>query len=156
MRTIKGFEGLYSISKLGKVYSHKRSIELSPKIDKNNYEEVGLIKNGKRKYIRVHRLVAAAFIPNPENKPQVNHKDGNPRNNHVDNLEWNTGFENQKHRVEILKRGIKQISQFSMSGELLGVFESIKKAAEATGIDKSFISACASGRYKNNTKHIWI
>lgn len=71
--------------------------------EKRDYRQVTVSKNGKQRQYLVHRLVAEAFIPNPENKPQVNHIDGNPSNNNANNLEWVTQSENNKHSLENLK-----------------------------------------------------
>ena len=98
-RPIEGYEGLYEVSNTGRVRSldmyvkgksyrlHKGKV-LSPGKNKNGYLKVNLHYNGKRETITVHRLVAQAFIENPDNLPQVNHKDEDKTNNNVDNLEW--------------------------------------------------------------------
>lgn len=115
-KAVKGYEGLYEVSNTGKVRSINRTIvdkngvakkikgkELFftiSKLDEKNHQpraSVQLWKENKSKLCMVHRLVAIAFISNPENKPTVNHIDGNPLNNYVDNLEWATYSENQKH-----------------------------------------------------------
>ena len=119
-KTIKGFEGLYEVSNTGKVRSIDRVIitkngvkktikgkELFftiSKIDEKSHcprASVQLWKNNQAFLKKVHRLVAEAFIPNPENKPTVNHIDGNPLNNNVENLEWNTYSENEKHAYKL-------------------------------------------------------
>ena len=93
-RDIEGYEGLYQVSNLGRVKSlncrgHKGCIGiLTPRFDGKGYEMVALYKEGKARNTKVHRLVAQAFIPNPNNYPQVNHKDEDKTNNCVDNLEW--------------------------------------------------------------------
>lgn len=89
----------YQVSDLGNIKSLKwgKEIILKPKVTTKGYLEAHFRINGKDKIFKVHRLVAMAFIPNPENKPQVNHIDGNKLNNRVDNLEWATNGENQKH-----------------------------------------------------------
>lgn len=98
---IDGYEGLYSISSKGNIYSwHSgHSILLKPTNHngKEPYYYVSLCKNGKVKKQLVHRLVAMTFIPNPDKKLQVNHIDGNVHNNHINNLEWVTNAENTKH-----------------------------------------------------------
>ena len=106
-KDIKGYEGFYQVSNLGRVKSLSRSIYYSkgytvyrkgkikkPSFDKNGYPQIGLCKNGTVITRKIHRLVAEAFIPNPENKPEINHKDENKTNNYVDNLEWVTEKEN--------------------------------------------------------------
>lgn len=101
-KTIEGFEN-YFISNLGNVKNNKFNKEkkLSKSKSTLGYEVVLLYKHGKRTLFYVHRLVAIAFIPNPENKPQVNHIDGNKLNNNVYNLEWNTAKENINHAYDI-------------------------------------------------------
>ncbi len=98
-KDVVGYEGLYKVSNTGVVRSMKRHVNLKPGLTKFNYHHVGLYKDGKTKTSRVHRIVGIAFIPNPENKPQINHIDGNKINNHVSNLEWNTASENLYHAL---------------------------------------------------------
>ena len=108
-KDIKGYEGLYQISSLGRVKSLSRKISnekrtylskekiLKIHLRKDGYCRIGLTKNKKQQQFLVHRLVSHAFIPNPENKPCINHKDGDKENNYVNNLEWCTSSENNKH-----------------------------------------------------------
>jgi hypothetical protein len=84
----------YLIFKEGMVFSIKRNIFLKEAMNKDGYKNVNLSKNGKQNFFRIHRLVALVYIPNPLNKPEVNHIDGNKLNNNVSNLEWNTHSEN--------------------------------------------------------------
>jgi len=86
-----------NIRKNGRIDNRKGKV-LKPKIDKYGYQVITLSKNGIRKTYTIHQLVAKAFIPNPENKKTINHKDGNKMNNYVDNLEWATEKENQQHK----------------------------------------------------------
>lgn len=95
-KDVKGYEGLYSVSNKGRVKSHIKNRILSPQDNGVGYFKVILV-GGKRAYI--HRLVADAFLPNPHNRTEVNHKDSNPSNNSVENLEWVSSSENSKHAV---------------------------------------------------------
>lgn len=112
-KDIKGYEGLYQISNFGNVKALEKSVwngktnlyfpEIirKPNFDKDGYLNITLSKNSKAKTFKIHRLVAKAFIDNPGNLPEVNHKDGNKSNNFVNNLEWITRSENQKHAFRI-------------------------------------------------------
>lgn len=100
-KPIEGYPD-YRISNFGRVISLKRDIPrlLKPSTDRYGYLKVTLTENSKHDpNCKIHRLVAAAFIQNPENKPDLNHKDGNKANNHVSNLEWCTRSENTKHAI---------------------------------------------------------
>jgi hypothetical protein len=91
----------YEVSNLGRVKSNgQRKTILKPTINSKGYHRIGLMLGSKKKNYRVHRLVALAFIPNPDDKPEVNHKDGNKDNNVVDNLEWSTHSENVQHSFD--------------------------------------------------------
>lgn len=96
MKAIQGFEGLYSVTRNGLVYSY-RSERFLKTSENANYKIVTLCGKGTRLVQYVHRLVALAYIPNPKNLPEVNHIDGNPYNNDVGNLEWATYSGNLKH-----------------------------------------------------------
>lgn len=116
-KLIEGYDH-YLVSTWGKIYRIDKAFqveadyqhmtrklsELSTEETSKGYLRVYLSKNGKRKHHKVHRLVAQAFIPNPDNKPQVNHIDGNKKNNSITNLEWVTDTENKERRKEILDK----------------------------------------------------
>lgn len=99
-KDIKGYEGLYQVSNLGRLKSYQRVKAgklVSLQKTKDGYLQTDLYKDKVRKAVRIHRLVAEAFIPNPDGKLEVNHKNGNKENNEVDNLEWSTKQENIDH-----------------------------------------------------------
>lgn len=100
-KPITGFEN-YEVSTWGIVY--KNGIALKPEVHCKGYLRVDLYNGQERKHMKVHRLVANAFIPNPENKPQINHIDGNKNNNSVTNLEWVTDAENKSHQMKLKRR----------------------------------------------------
>ena len=117
-KPIVGYEGLYEISNLGVIKSLRRTVNkgkchrtwgehfIKYGVDGCGYFRTNLAKDGVNKTFKVHRLVAEAFIPNPNNLPEVNHKDGNKQNNCVDNLEWCDRHHNMKHAVNI---GLKKL-----------------------------------------------
>ena len=117
---IKDYEGFYKVSNTGKVFSCRRQKYLSQKSDKDGYKEVCLCVDEVRKYKRVHRLVAEAFIPNEESLPIINHKDGDKTNNHVSNLEWTTNYGNVIHGFNTNIEG-KTLSSLSKEEMLLVV-----------------------------------
>lgn len=99
MNNLIGFDNYY-ITKDGTVINKKNKRIVKQRIEINGYVRVGIYKNSIQKMMFVHRLVAETYIPNPDNKPQVNHIDGDKQNNHVSNLEWCTASENFTHARE--------------------------------------------------------
>ncbi len=134
-----------SIRKNGRIDNRKGKI-LKPGIDKYGYLRIIITNKGKRKEYLVHRLVAMAFIPNPDNKPTVNHKDGNKQNNNVENLEWATHKEQKQHAIEhhlcdFNIKGLKKANErrsikILYDGE---TYNSIREASRKTGVCQSTI-----------------
>lgn len=150
---VKGFPE-YLIHRDGRVYNFKKKIFIKSRIDKG-YASVVL----NDKDFAVHRLVATQFIPNPENKKCVNHKDGNKLNNHVDNLEWSTHSENTTHayKNDLISTTLS-VRQYSLDGKYIKTFPSLASAAKEIGIthsQTSDISKCSKGKSKYAHGYIW-
>ena len=162
---IKGYEGLYEVSDQGRVRSLKFGKEriLSPGKLQNGYLRVNFCKNGEQKNLLVHRLVAQAFIPNPDNLPQVNHKDQDQENNSVQNREWCDGKYNINYgtcikRVsEKLTNGklSKPVLQYTKSGEFVREWKSARDVQRTIGYFHNYISNCCNGRYKSAYGYVW-
>jgi hypothetical protein len=158
-KDIKGYEGLYMISTVGRVKSliYNKEKILKPGADSCGYLQVGLCKDGNKVYYLVHRLVAQAFIANPENLPEVNHKDETRKNN-VENLEWCSHIYNSNYgtRVQrIAESHKKQVLQYTLEGALINIFDSAKTAAEKIGLYRTSISKCCSGVYNSAGGFVW-
>ena len=161
-KDIAGYEGLYQVSSYGRVkslhrYGTKGGI-LKPGLSNNKYLIIILSKNNKIKINLIHRLVALHFIVNSNNKPQVNHKDGNKQNNYYKNLEWCTYSENTQHAYDtgLKKITIKQKESYSKKvycPELDQEFNSTREVERKLNINQSNISACCKGRYNFAGKH---
>lgn len=153
LKDVVGYEGLYVVSNQGNIYSlnYKRTgkvVKLKPGIDKDGYLQVSLFKNGEVKR-RIHRLVAEAFIPNPKNLPEINHKDKNRQNNYVNNLEWCTNQYNIDYSLA------KQVLQYDLSGNLINVWKSTMEIQRCLGFFHGNISKCCLGIYKTSYGFIW-
>ena len=154
---IDGFEK-YEVSNLGKVRNIKSGRILKPYLNKDGYLKHNLYGYGKQKYLLLHRIVATAFIDNPEEKPQVNHIDENKLNNDLSNLEWCTVRENLVHGTRmkrIAEKNFKKVIQLDLNDNVLNVFESIKQAGQETGVFATSISACCNGRIKSSGGFKW-
>ena len=185
-KNIKNYEGLYQVSNFGNVRSLDRSVNcgiknnnivikkgklLKQNLNIHNYLQVHLSKNNKSKMVTVHRLVAETFIPNIENKSQINHIDGNKQNNRVDNLEWCTAKENilhswktglsksYKHPKGVLtnysKSLCKKVNQYDLNNNFIATYSSLSDASRNTPCLVSDICACCKGKQKTSHNFIW-
>jgi hypothetical protein len=155
----------YFVTKEGKVINAKTNKILKPVFNTGGYQQVTLHNRIKSKNIVIHRLIAKAFIPNPENKPQVNHIDGNKSNNSVTNLEWCTCSENVKHahKIGLLSISDKNIKALKLANSKIvldtqtGIFyDSLTQAAIVFGITKSTLSRYLIGYSPNKTSLIYV
>lgn len=155
-KDIKGYEGKYKISNLGNVKSVKKQIILKPIIHKKGYLRVALYKKNKSKRYLIHRLVAEAFIENPNNYMEINHKDENKQNNNVSNLEWCSRSYNVNYGTRN-KSTSKNINQYDMQGNFIKKWESIKEVERQLGINNAHICQCCkqNERYKTAGGYIW-
>ena len=131
----------YEVSNLGRVKSLKKGKRriLKPGTDKDGYFFVCLFKNGKRKYYKVHRLVAQVFIPNPKNLPEINHIDEDKQNNCVENLEWC----DRQYNIDYSKS--KKVGQYDLGGNLIFTWKSAAELYRYSKYDPSYISKCCRG-----------
>lgn len=176
-RDVIGYETVYEVSNTGLVRSKKRLIkdaigrkriyepmQLIQYFDKDGYKKVSLSSHLKTKRVSVHRLVGEAFIPNPENKPVINHKDNVKDNNNVSNLEWATISENSKHYYDLVKPNLKnhpscsqRIGQYDKEGKLIQIYPSANEASRQTGISNTTIRKVCRGEehYNSAGGYIW-
>ena len=172
-KDIKNYEGLYKVNEKGEIkslpkyrkhsrvnnYYYTKEKIMHPSFDKDGYLMTRLVKDGKYTVVRVHRIVAETFIPNPNNLPIVNHKDENKCNNCVDNLEWVT----QKENVNYGTRTERQIKSQSLQvlqikdGKVIAEFSSLNEAARSLGKrNGGAISSCVNGITKTAYGYKWM
>lgn len=169
-KDIAGYEGLYQVSNYGRIkrlerlvyYGNRSPFLVKEKIleltnHKRGYKTIMLHKNKKSKLWLVHRLVALTFMPNPNNYPQVNHKDENKLNNKVENLEWCTNEYNSYYGTRIKRSAEhhpkRQISQYDINGNFIRTWDSIAEAKKTLKIGN--ISAVCMGKYKQTKGYIF-
>ena len=170
-KDIKDYEGLYQVSNFGRVKSLARRVRsgnanrtlketiLKPNKKETGYLEVGLYKNQKFKSYLVHRLVAIAFISNPNNYPEVNHKhEFEKQDNNIDNLEWatrkenaNYGTRNERHRKALCV----PVYQYTLDKKLVRVWDSMADCNKEKGFSTGNISQCCKGIRKKHKNFIW-
>lgn len=189
-KDIDGYEGLYQVSNLGRVRSlgfdkwHKGKIIKGCFDGKKKYLFVSLHKNGNSKAFNIHRLVATAFIPNPNNLPQVNHKDEVKTNNNADNLEWCDAYYNMNYGTamermiatrksqndieEIVAKckatkiannsfsAEQPVNQFTWDGEFVARYVSSTDAMKKIGVQRASISRCCKWKTKRAGNFIWV
>lgn len=174
-KDIKGYEGYYQVSNFGRVKSVSRRVVnhksgstrlvqskiLSPCDNGNGYLVVSLRKDGKRKSAYVHRIVAEAFVENKENKPNINHKDYNTKNNVATNLEWCTQKENVAYSVAHMRKP-RRICKASSTGEKYihkqlsrGKYVSYRVMIRQIGIEKRFKNIELAIQYRNEVMQKW-
>lgn len=173
-KPIKGYEGLYEISSKGRVRSLNRLIidclkrkhpckqRILKLHDSGGYLMVGLSKNHTQQHFLVHRIVAKTFLPNPKKLPEVNHKDENRHNNHVDNLEWCTPLYNSNYgtrgdKISAINTNgklSKTILQIAFNGKIVKIWPSMSET-ERNGFSHGDISQCCNGQRHSHEGYLW-
>ena len=169
-RDVVGYEGRYQVSSMGRVKSLERKVTkgdgertvkerfLKPNVAYGGYLMVALYADGKRKMLKVHRLVCQAFHDNPDNKSDVNHINEDKADNRACNLEWCTRRENINHGTHNERSGktrSKPIAQYTLDGELVKNWPSAMEAQRQVGFACSNICKSAKGKYKQAYGFIW-
>lgn len=162
LKDIPGYEGIYKASKDGQIYAVNyrksgRLKKLKSFINSKGYLSLCLTNNGKGRTMRVHRLIAMAFLPNKNNLPAVNHKNGVKTDNNVGNLEWCTISHNNTHAYRslgVVRRSIP-VSQYTMAGVFVAKYASRKEASLAVGVHENNIGGAALGKYAHSAGFIW-
>ena len=161
-KDITGYEGLYQVSNLGRVKSLKNDKEkiLKPVISSKGYLFVNLCKQGKQKPTNIHRIVAKAFIPNPNNLPIINHKDEDKTNNCVNNLEWctyqyNNTYGSRIDRFIYSNRNNPKTSKKVLCVETNKIYLSVRQIERDLGFGIGNIWSCCNGKYKQAYGYTW-
>ena len=161
-KDIPGYEGLYQVNQWGDIFSFYTNKKLKYRIEKGGYKHYILRKNKKQHKMTAHRAVALAFIPNPNNYPVVNHKDENPSNCYVSNLEWCTYQYNAIYNDAHIKRGnhlSKRVYQYNLNGELIREFNSVHEVERELNCLSGNICECIKEvelQNKSRKKHLTV
>ena len=155
MKDIVEYKGIYAVTPEGEVYSYKRKKFLKPWANGDGYLYVRLYKNGKGKKYYIHRLVAEAYIPNPDNLPQINHKDENKTNNCLHNLEWcdakyNMNYGTRNEKVSNSRK--KPIMQYDLGGNFIREWQSATDVGREV---QSAIVKCLKGKANTAYGYKW-
>lgn len=172
-KDVAGYEGLYQVSNMGRVKSLARTRNMNlpwggiapvneriRKFGKSlGYQNITLSKNGVNERIRVHKLVAMTFIPNPRGCTQINHKNGDKHDNRVENLEWVTPSENQRHAIETgLRKDAfrrKKVNHYDRDGNFIRSWNGYVEIRDALGIPCQSVCNCCKGRCPSANGYIW-
>lgn len=155
---LKNINDRYTVDEYGNVYDKKKGKYLTQQGNGFGYKYVMLNLNGNYKQYKVHRLVAEAFVDNPDDKPYVNHLDCNRSNNYYKNLEWVTHKENMIYATqnsESYIRRYKKVGQFDLDNNLIKIYQSISEASRQTGITVASISYSANNKRKKGGGYLW-
>lgn len=163
-KDIKGYEGVYAVTSEGRIWSYNKKIFLKPRRHTKGYMRVMLFNNNKRKDYYIHRLVANAFLPNPNNKPEIDHINSNRADNRLCNLRWVSKKENRntEHHIKALSKSLKEgktqagakngkataIVQCDKNGKIIRKWDYIKQAAKELNLNSDCISLCCKGKIK--------
>lgn len=151
-KDVPGWEDRYMVSNTGKVWSKCTNTIRKTDFNPDGYEVIMLSRNGRMHGTFVHRLVALAFLPNPNDYPVVNHKDENRSNNHVENLEWCSYYYNATYNNAHKKRAknlSKDVYQYNKDGQLVGIYPNTRAAAKVIGAQPGNVST--SCKYEKGT-----
>jgi hypothetical protein len=164
MKDIEGYEGIYAVTNEGRVWSYKKKVFLKPRKHTHGYARVMLFNNKNQKDFYIHRLVATAFLPNPNNKPEIDHINSNRADNRLSNLRWVTKEENRntEHHLKTLSKSLKQgktqaganngraiaIMQCDKNGNFVRKWDYINQAAKELKLNSDCISLCCKGKMK--------